>query len=118
MMMMANVAPSWAAAAGSPDAGPVVENSKAMNADDQADMSHMNMRQQIQSQMTKVGFTDVTVTPSSFYVRGKNKQGEPVAMVIGPDSFTEVTEIPQKAPTPTSGTTAPGTAAAPSPVKP
>ncbi|RYB01771.1 hypothetical protein D3272_24515 [Lichenibacterium ramalinae] len=117
-MMMAGVVPLWAATADTPDSGPIIENSRAMNADDQADMSHMNMRQQIQSQMTKAGFTDVIVTPSSFYVRGKNKQGEPVAMVIGPDSFTEVTEIPQKAPMSSPGTTAPSTAAAPSPVKP
>lgn len=74
--------------------GSVVQNSNAMQSADQADMTHMNMRQQIQSQMTKDGLTDVTVMPSSFYVRAKDKKGDPIAMVIGPDSFTEVTELP------------------------
>ena len=86
------------AQAQSADKGPVTQNSNAMQSADQADMSHMNMRQQIQSQMTKAGLTDVTVMPSSFYVRAKDKKGNPVAMVIGPDSFTEVTEMaPAKA---------------------
>ena len=34
--------------------------------------------------------------PSSFYVHAKNKQGDPVAVVIGPEGFTEVTEVPMK----------------------
>lgn len=68
--------------------------SSATQSAGQGDMAHMNMRQLIQSQMTKDGFTDVTVMPSSFYVRAKDKKGDPVAMVIGPDSFTEVTEVP------------------------
>ena len=83
-----------AAQAQSADKGPVVQNSQAMQAADQSDMPHMSMRQQIQTQMTRAGLTDVTVTPSSFYVRAKDKKGDPVAMVIGPDSFTEVMEVP------------------------
>lgn len=100
------------AQAQSADKGPVVQNSNAMQSADQTDMAHMNMRQQIQSQMTKAGFTDVTVTPSSFYVRAKDKKGDPVAMVIGPDSFTEVTEVPAtgKNANGTSGSSSAGTA--------
>lgn len=74
------------------DAGPVVQNSQAMAAADQAG-TPMNMRQQIKAQLTKDGYTDVNVMPSSFYVHAKNKAGDPVAMVIGPDSFTEVTDV-------------------------
>ena len=90
------------------DAGPVIQNSDAMQAADT--LAPMNIRQQIQSQLTKAGFTDVTITPSSFYVRAKDKQGNPMAMVIGPDSFTEVTEMAPKA-SASSGTMAPSTAA-------
>ncbi len=90
------------------DAGPVVQNSQAM---EQADaLKPMNIRQQIQSQLAKAGYSDVTITPSSFYVRAKDKQGNPMAMVIGPDSFTEVTEMAPKAAT-TTGATAPNTTA-------
>ena len=86
--------------------------SSATQSSDQGDMAHVNMRQQIQSQMTKDGFTDVTVMPSSFYVRAKNKKGDPVAMVIGPDSLTEVTEVPMgnKTAEGTSGSSSAGTA--------
>ena len=104
------------AQAQSADAGPVVQNSDAMAAADGADMTQMSVRQQIQSQMTKAGYTGVTVTPSSFYVQAKDKQGNPVAMVIGPDSVTEVTEMAPKAsggtkPAPMNG--APSTATKP-----
>ncbi len=94
------------------DAGPVVQNSDAMEAADA--LAPMNIRQQIQSQLTKAGYTDVTIMPSSFYVRAKDKKGNPMEMVIGPDSFTEVTEMAPKT-TASSGTMAPGTTA---PAKP
>lgn len=94
------------------DAGPVVQNSDAMEAADT--LAPMNIRQQIQSQLTKAGYTDVTIMPSAFYVRAKDKKGNPMEMVIGPDSFTEVTEMAPKAAT-SSGTTAPSTTTAPKP---
>lgn len=53
----------------------------------------MNMRQQLRDTLTKQGYTDVNVMASSFLVHAKDKKGEPVAMVIGPDSITAVTEI-------------------------
>ncbi len=89
------------------DAGPVIQNSEAMEAADA--LKPMNFRQQIQSQLSKAGYTDVKITPSSFYVRAKDQQGNPMAMVIGPDSFTEVTEMAPKATT--SGPMAPNTTA-------
>lgn len=92
LLLMAGVAAANAATMPATDAGPVVQNGQAMAAADQ--LPKMNMRQQLQDQLTKAGFTDVTVTPSSFYVHAKDKQGDPVAMVIGPEGFTEVTEMP------------------------
>lgn len=89
------------------DKGPVAQNSQAMAAADQAAAKPMSIRQQIQDQMSQAGYTDVIVTPSSFYIHAKSKQGDPVAMVMGPDSFTEVTEMPA------SRTTAGSTAATP-----
>lgn len=113
LLLLAGVATANAATTPAADAGPVEQNSQAMAAADQ--LPAMNMRQQLQNQLTKAGFTDVTVTPSSFYVHAKNKQGDPVAMVIGPEGFTEVTEMPMKAAAagtmaakpPAAGTTAP-----------
>ena len=45
--------------------------------------------------------TAVSVTPASFLIRAKDKQGNPVEMVIGPDSFTEVAIKPAAAPSAT-----------------
>ncbi len=75
-------------------AAPVVADADAMKAADQ--LQHTNMRQQLQDQLTKAGYTGVKITASSFFVQAKDKKGNPVAMIIGPDSFTEVTDILQK----------------------
>jgi hypothetical protein len=77
-------------------AAPVIADANAMKGADE--MQHTNLRQQLQDKLSKAGFTDIKVMPSSFYVQAKDKKGDPVAMVIGPDSFTEVTEIPQSSP--------------------
>ena len=108
LLLLTGAATANAAQTPAVDAGPVIQNSQAMEAADT--LKPMNIRQQIQSQLTKAGYTDVNITPSSFYVRAKNKQGNPMAMVIGPDSFTEVTEVAPKSTAPTAPkTTTPAT---------
>jgi hypothetical protein len=67
-----------------------------MKAADQ--LHHTNIRQQLQDQLTKAGYTAVKITASSFFIQAKDRKGDPVAMIIGPDSFTEVTDILQKSP--------------------
>ena len=51
-----------------------------------------HISQRLRDDLTKAGFTDITIMPSSFLVRAKDSQGNPVMMVINPDSFTEVTQ--------------------------
>jgi hypothetical protein len=75
-------------------AAPVIADADAMKAADE--LHHTNMRQQLQDQLTKAGYTSVKITPSAFFVQAKDKKGDPVAMVIGPDSFTEVTDLLSK----------------------
>ncbi len=72
-------------------AAPVIADADAMKTADT--LQHTNLRQQIQDQLSKSGYTAIKIMPSSFYIQAKDKKGEPVAMVIGPDSFTEVTEV-------------------------
>jgi hypothetical protein len=48
--------------------------------------------QRLREDLSKAGFTDIKIMPSSFLVRAKDSQGNPVMMVINPDSVTEVTE--------------------------
>jgi hypothetical protein len=51
-----------------------------------------HISQKLRSNLAKAGFTDITIMPSSFLVRAKDSEGNPVMMVINPDSLTEVTE--------------------------
>jgi sporulation protein YlmC with PRC-barrel domain len=39
------------------------------------------------------GYSDVRVIPSSFLIRAKDKDGNPVLMSVSPDSITEVAEV-------------------------
>jgi hypothetical protein len=39
------------------------------------------------------GFSDIRVMPSSFMIRAKDKDGNPVVMSVSPDSVTEVSEL-------------------------
>jgi hypothetical protein len=43
--------------------------------------------------LTEAGFTDVHVMPESFLVRAKDRDGNPVMMVINPESMTAVTAM-------------------------
>lgn len=49
--------------------------------------------QRIRSNLEQAGFTDIKLMPSSFLVRAKDKDGNPMMMVINPDSVTAVSEI-------------------------
>ena len=60
------------------------------------------MSQKLHDDLTKAGFTDITIMPQSLLVRAKDSQGNSVMMVINPDMLTEVTQQ-----------AAPGTAAKP-----
>ncbi|HEY1782214.1 MAG TPA: hypothetical protein VGG79_17600 [Roseiarcus sp.] len=46
----------------------------------------------LRDDLTKAGFTDIKIMPSSFLVRAKDSQGNPVMMVVNPDSLAEVAE--------------------------
>ena len=43
--------------------------------------------------LRKAGFTDLQVMPNSVLVRGKDKAGNPVAMVFNPNTMTEVVTL-------------------------
>ena len=62
----------------------------AQTAQDSQTPAHLS--QKLRNDLTKAGFTDITIMPSSFLVRAKDSQGNPVMMVINPDSLTKVTE--------------------------
>jgi hypothetical protein len=64
----------------------------AMDSAQTTDAQGPHMSQKLHDDLTKAGFTDITIMPQSLLVRAKDAQGNPVMMVINPDSLTEVTE--------------------------
>ncbi len=57
-------------------------------------MSSSSVRQHLMQDLEKAGYTNVKITPASFVAQAKNKQGEPVTMLISPDSVTMITTEP------------------------
>ncbi|HEY7246037.1 MAG TPA: hypothetical protein VH678_19370 [Xanthobacteraceae bacterium] len=50
-----------------------------------------SVQQKVRQNLEQAGFTDIQLMPSSFLVRAKDRDGNPVMMVINPDSITEMT---------------------------
>ncbi|ANW00903.1 hypothetical protein LMTR13_12700 [Bradyrhizobium icense] len=76
--------------------GPALAQSTTTGASDagkasSASQSNQTLPQQIQSKLRDQGFTNVQVVPGSFLVSAKDKQGDPVTMIIGPNSMTVFT---------------------------
>jgi hypothetical protein len=53
-----------------------------------------NIPQKIHDELTAKGFKDVKVVPGSYIVSGEDKDGNPVMMVIGPNSMTVMKGTP------------------------
>jgi hypothetical protein len=72
------------------DATPTGSTNSQTTAPNTQPSAHVSQR--LRDDLTKAGFKDITIMPSSFLVRAKDSQGNPMMMVINPDSVTEVTE--------------------------
>jgi hypothetical protein len=64
----------------------------AMDSAQTTDAQGPHMSQKLHDDLVKAGFTDISIMPQSLLVRAKDAQGNPVMMVINPDSLTEVTD--------------------------
>ena len=87
VLLCCGFAGSAVAAADTAPTGSTSGQNAAPNAKSPAHIS-----QKLRNDLAKAGFTDITIMPSSFLVRAKDSQGNPIMMVINPDSLTEVTE--------------------------
>ena len=67
----------------------------AQNTPDAQVPAHMS--QKLHDDLSKAGFTDITIMPASLLVRAKDAQGNSIMMVINPDSLTDVAEHAQGA---------------------
>jgi|SRR5579859_6234156 len=52
-----------------------------------------HIRANLRSALEKAGYKDIRVSATSFMVRAKDSEGNPVMMSISPDSFTEISEV-------------------------
>jgi len=55
--------------------------------------SKQNPAADLRTMLQKSGYTDIRVAPTSFMVRAKDTDGNPVVMSISPDSFAELTNV-------------------------
>ncbi len=62
-----------------------------------------NIPREIKQKLSQDGFTNVQVVPGSYLVSAKDKNGDPVMMVIGPHSMTIMSEFPGSRGTATTG---------------
>jgi hypothetical protein len=69
-------------------------SNNAMNNHAAAGMNGPSIRQHIQQDLEKAGYTNIKVMPASFVAEAKDKQGDPVTLLITPDSITTVVEEP------------------------
>ena len=75
-----------------PGASPNGTNQEAANT--QSPTGGMRVAQKVRDDLTRAGFTDIHVMPSSFLVRARDSSGNPVMMVINPDSIAAITDEP------------------------
>lgn len=76
---------------------PIQKGQTATNANPAAMSSgNLHIAQKLRADLTKAGYTDITIMPSSFFIQAKNSDGDPVTMMISPDSVTALTEATQR----------------------
>ncbi len=56
----------------------------------------MHIAQKLRADLVKAGYTDISIRPSLFFIQAKNSEGNPVTMMISPDSVTALTEATQR----------------------
>jgi hypothetical protein len=52
-----------------------------------------SLRAHVRGALQSSGFSDIRMMPSSFMIRAKDQDGNPVVMSVSPDSVTEVAEL-------------------------
>jgi len=70
---------------------PGVQNDNAHN--HASNPAPTTIREKLADNLAKAGFTDIKIMPESFLIRAKDADGNPVMMVINPDSLTAMTQI-------------------------
>jgi hypothetical protein len=81
---LAQDAPSQAAAAGS----------AAHGQQDVVNQGAQSFEQRVQQRLRQAGFSNIEMVPTSILVRAMDRDGNPVALALSPESLTELLEVP------------------------
>ena len=81
---LAQDAPSQAAAAAS----------AAHGQQDVVNQGVQSFEQKVQQRLTKAGFSNIEMVPTSILIRAIDRDGNPVMLALSPDSLTELLEAP------------------------
>ena len=65
---------------------------------DQGQSTTAEIAEQIKSNLEQAGFKNIKLMPSAFIVRAEDQNGNPVVMVVNPDSITAVSEAKDRLP--------------------
>jgi hypothetical protein len=76
----------------SPPAGSAASRDSSKDGSSQAG-SH-SIAQKLSQDLQQAGFTDIKIMPDSFLVRAKDRDGNPVMMVVNPDSIIAIERQP------------------------
>ena len=74
-------------------AAPARSQPNAMQSDAGNGASNQHLRASLRNMLEKAGYQDIRMAPTSFVVRAKDSDGNPVVMSVSPDSFTAVADI-------------------------
>jgi hypothetical protein len=53
-----------------------------------------SFEQKVQQRLTRAGFSNIEMVPTSILVRATDRDGNPVMLALSPDSLTELLEVP------------------------
>jgi sporulation protein YlmC with PRC-barrel domain len=82
-----------AAAFAQSNATPANTPSAAQSDANQSSATADSLRTHVRDMLQSSGFSDIRMMPSSFMIRAKDQDGNPVVMSVSPDSVTEVAEL-------------------------
>jgi len=69
------------------------QSTQAATGSSQTTQTAQNLPQEIRHKLQNNGFTDIKVVPRTFAVSAKDRDGDPVLMMIGPHSMTMISAI-------------------------
>jgi hypothetical protein len=86
---------AWVVPASAQDAqGQAAAASAAHGQQDVVNRRVQSFEQRVQQRLTRAGFSNIEIVPTSILIRATDRDGNPVMLALSPDSLTELLEVP------------------------